>query len=145
MLAPVLVLAASMAIQSPDIPKTPEGKEPARSTEEVGDLSGFYVCNGQELGGKKYNGIAMLVKKNDIYLIQWMVSGGSTFSGIAIRQGNTLAASWTIANDRGVVRGVNLYRIDPGPRLTGRWSTLPGPGVMSNESLTFLRKLDDDE
>ncbi len=50
-----------------------------------------------------------------------------------------------MAGDKGLVRGVNLYRIEPGPRLVGRWATLPGPGYMQNESLTFLKDLEEEE
>ena len=109
--------------------------------EEVGDISGYYTCKGQEVGGKTYNGIALVAKKNDVYVIQWMVAGGATFTGVAVRQGATFAASWAMAGDKGLVRGVNLYRIEPGPRLVGRWATLPGPGYMQNETLTFLKDL----
>ena len=125
------------------------GKAGVQAEQEVGHLSGFCQCKGEELGSKTYSGICMLVKKSDVYLIQWMVTGGSTFTGIAVRQGNTLAASWAIPGDRGVVRGVNLYRIETtgsqGPRLTGRWATMPGPGALQNETLTFLKKLDVEE
>src|ERR1043165_79643 len=97
---------------------------------EVADISGYYTCKGQEAGGKNYTGIVVLTKKSDVYLIQWVVGGGSTFSGIAIRQGNNLAASWSIPGERGIVRGVNLYRIDSassGPRLVGRWASVTSP------------------
>jgi hypothetical protein len=53
--------------------------------------------------------------------------------------------SWSITGDRGVVRGVNLYQIQSGGRQTGRWATLPGPGLMQTETLTFLKKLDEEE
>ena len=146
-----LLLCTALGLASPaEVAKVGKAAAKADVTaeQEVGDLSGFYQCKGQELGGKTYTGVCMLVKKNDVYLIQWMVTGGSTFTGIAIRQGNTLAASWAIPNDRGVVRGVNLYRIETsaaGPRLTGRWTTMPGPGALQNEALTFLKKLDTEE
>lgn len=132
-------------------PTEPSGVAPKKggsssATPLVGDLSGYYVCKGQEVNGKTYTGVAMLIKKNEVYLIQWMVGGGSTFSGLAIRQGDTLAASWTMPSDRGgVVRGINMYRIDPGPRLVGRWSAVPGPGIMQSETLTFLRRLELDD
>src|SRR5436190_13119839 len=79
---------------------------------EMADISGYYTCKGQEAGGKNYSGMVVLTKKNDVYLIQWVVGGGSTFNGIAIRQGTNLAASWSIPGERGIVRGVNLYRIE---------------------------------
>ena len=53
--------------------------------------------------------------------------------------------SWAIPNERGMVRGVNLYRIEAGPRLVGRWATVPGPGVMQSETLTFLKGLEAEE
>ena len=109
---------------------------------EVGDISGYYSCKGVEAGGKTYNGVAVIMKKNDVYVIQWMVGGGSTFTGVAIRQGDTLAASWALPAERGIIRGVNLYRIESGPRLVGRWASAPGPGVVQSETLTFLKKLD---
>lgn len=115
---------------------------------EVADLSGYYTCKGQELGGKNYTGMAVITKKNDVYLIQWLIGSGSNFTGVAVRQGNTFAASWAMTGERGIVRGVNLYKIETasnGPRLVGRWATLPGPGYMQNETLTFLKKMDPDE
>jgi len=119
--------------------------EKAGLEDTIGDLSGFYTCKGKEVGGKAYTGVAIISKKNEVYVIQWMITGGSTFTGIAIRQGNTFAASWVIPSERTTIRGVNMYRIETGPRLSGRWATLPGPGYMQTESLTFLKKLDEAE
>ena len=120
-----------------------------RQTEpEMADISGYYTCKGQEAGGKNYTGIVVLTKKADVYLISWVVGGGSNFSGIAIRQGTNLAASWSIPSERGIVRGVNLYRVESGtggPRLVGRWASVPGPGVQQTETLTFLKKLEVEE
>src|SRR5262245_957278 len=106
-------------------PGIQDGKKiPARQVEgEAGDLSGYYTCKGQDAGGKAYTGIVVMTKKNDVYVVQWVVGGGSNFSGIGIRQGSTLAASWSMPAQNGaLVRGVNMYRIESttnGPRLTG--------------------------
>ncbi len=81
---------------------------------EMADISGYYTCKGQEAGGKSYSGICVLTKKSDVYLVSWVVGGGSNFSGIAIRQGNSFAASWSLTTERGIVKGVNLYRIESG-------------------------------
>jgi hypothetical protein len=124
---------------------TPNVRQPEA---EMTDLSGYYTCKGQEAGGKNYSGVVVLTKKADVYLISWVVGGGSNFSGIAIRQGPNLAASWSIPGERGIVRGVNLYRVEStsnGPRLVGRWASVPGPGVQQQETLTFLKKLDAEE
>src|ERR1022692_4342670 len=85
--------------------------QPERKVEpEIVDLSGYYTCNGVEAGGKKKAGVCVVTKAKDVYVISWLMSGGSTFSGIAIRQGDALAASWSITTERGTIRGVNLYR-----------------------------------
>lgn len=128
-------------------PELAKGKSPnVRQVEpDQQDLSGYYTCKGQEAGGKNYTGIVTLTKKNDIYLITWVVGGGSNFSGIAIRQGTTLSASWALPTERGIVRGINVYRIEggkDGARLVGRWASVPGPGVQQTETLTFLKRLD---
>ena len=53
----------------------------------------------------------MLTKKSDVYLVQWII-GTTSYSGVALRQGDNLAASWAIVTEKGVIRGVNLYRIE---------------------------------
>jgi hypothetical protein len=147
MVCPLLVLVATLGLSSPGDPKESPSKVDISKavTPDVGDISGYYSCKGVEVGGKPYSGIAVVIKKNDVYLIQWMVGGGSTFSGVAIRQGDTLAASWAMPGERGIIRGVNLYKIESGPRLVGRWASVPGPGIVQNEVLTFLKKLDPEE
>ncbi len=141
------LVVASMGV-SPELGKKENLPMPRQVEPEMADLTGYYTCKGEEVGGKKYSGIVTLVKKNDVYLISWVVGGGSNFSGIAIRQGNNLAASWAIVTEKGVVRGVNLYRIEAGangPRLVGRWASVPGPGIQQQEVLTFLKGLEKDD
>ncbi len=144
----VLLAVSSITGSSPDIPKAEKLPPLRQAQSDWDDLTGYYACKGEEAGGKKYSGIVSLVKKNDVYLISWVVGGGSTFSGIAIRQGNQFAASWTIQTEKGIIRGVNLYRIEVGPNgphLVGRWSSVPGPGVQQQETLKFLKKMDPDD
>jgi len=127
----------------------PDGTQPKTEKPEaepaIADLSGYYTCKGQEANGKAYSGIAIISKKNDVYVVQWVVGVGNNFTGIGIRQANTFAASWALTTEKGTVRGVNLYRVESGPRLIGRWATLPGPGVTQTETLTFLKSLDKEE
>jgi hypothetical protein len=134
---------------NPQLAKDAKNPPNVRQVEpEMADISGYYTCKGKEAGGKNYSGICVLTKKGDVYLISWVVGGGANFTGIAIRQDNNLAASWAIGSDKGIVRGVNLYRIESaanGPRLSGRWASVPGPGIQQEERLTFLKKLDPEE
>jgi hypothetical protein len=111
---------------------------------EVTDISGYYACSGKEGLGKTYNGVAVITKKNDVYLVQWIIGTGGAFFGIGLRQGDTLSCSWAIPGDKGVVRGINVYRIETGPRLVGRWSAFPGDGSIRSETLTFLKKIGED-
>jgi len=154
MLVPSITFAALLSLLSSSPQRadataaaapTPAEKVKAASVDDVAEITGYYVCKGQEAGGKKYSGVAVISKKGDVYLVQWMIGSGSTFSGIGIRQGSNLAVSWAIPNERGMVRGVNLYRIDAGPRLSGRWATVPGPGVLQSETLTYLKSIDEDD
>ncbi|MFO0967168.1 MAG: hypothetical protein U0793_16510 [Gemmataceae bacterium] len=145
MLQHMLLALATTGLFNPSDKVAPSRSEKAALKDEVGDLSGFYTCKGQEVGGKAYSGVAVISKKKDIYVIQWMVTGGATFTGVAIRQGDTFSASWMLPGERGTIRGVNVYKIESGPRLTGRWATLPGPGYLQNETLTFLKALEEEE
>ena len=112
---------------------------------EVADLSGYYVCKGKD-GEKTYSGIVVLTKQKEVYLIHWSLTGGSTFMGIAIRKGNTLAASWSMPDSKaGIMRGINMYEIQAGPYLAGQWSTLPGNGTQQTENLKFLKRLEEDD
>ena len=117
-----LALAISMFDTSPktDAPAPGAAKIQAGKVEEIAaDISGYYVCKGKEAAGKEYSGVCVIAKKNDVYLVSWMIGTGSTFSGIGIRQGNTLAVSWALPSDRGTVRGVNLYTVQAGGKALG--------------------------
>ena len=144
----IILVSIVLCIVAANRPETQVVKSKVEKTplDEMGDISGYYTCKGKEVSGKSYSGITIITRKNDIYLVQWMLSGGSTFTGVGIRQGNTLSTSWAMVAEKGtLIRGVNMYRIDPGPRLSGRWATIPGPGVIQTETLTFLKNLDEEE
>lgn len=150
MLRTSFIVAAALCLPAASLSDSNSAIQQAKAQKvtpdpEIGDLTGYYTCKGQETGGKTYSGVVVINKKNEIYVIQWNCAG-SSFLGIGIRQGNVLAASWTIPGDgKGVVRGVNMYKIEPGPRLVGRWASLPGNGYLQSERLTFLKKLDEDD
>ena len=149
MFSPTFLVLAALSINSPRPEVVAKAVKNVPALEaEIGDISGYYTCKGMEAGGKSYSGVVVISRKGDVYVVQWMVGSGSTFTGIGIRQGNTLATSWAIPGERGIVKGVNVYRIETasgGPRLTGRWTSMPGPGALQSETLTFLKQMEDDE
>lgn len=146
MLSHTLLVLAAFSMNNPR-PEIVAKNVPQLET-EVGDISGYYTCKGMEVGGKSYSGVATIARKGDVYVVQWVIGSGSTFTGIGIRQGNTFSASWALPGERGIIRGVNVYRVETasgGPRLSGRWASLPGPGALQSETLTFLKQMDDEE
>ena len=141
-LAALALLALSQSGRSQtDNPKATSAAKETKAAEES-DIDGYYVCKGID-NLKSYTGIAVITKKDEVYVVQWMVGMGAGFFGVGIRQGDTLAVSWAIPGDvKGVVRGINVYHIEKGPRLTGEWATLPGRGTVNRETLTFLKRTD---
>jgi hypothetical protein len=142
----LLTILFNSPANRPDVTKL-SGKAETFREKEAGDISGYYACSGREGIGKNYSGVAVITKKNDVYLVQWVIGAGGAFFGVGIRQGDTLACSWAIPGDKGVVRGVNLYRIEDtktGPRLIGRWAAFPGDGTMRSETLTFIKRIGED-
>jgi hypothetical protein len=142
----VLAALALLALSQSGRSQTDASKAaaPAKETKEAEetDIDGYYVCKGID-NLKGYTGVAVITKKDEVYVVQWMVGTGGGFFGVGIRQGNTLAVSWAIPGDvKGVVRGINMYHIEKGPRLVGEWATLPGRGTVNRETLTFLKRLD---
>jgi hypothetical protein len=115
------------------------------AAKDVGDISGYYTCRGTDGKGGAYTGVAVISKQREIYVVQWTIGVGSAFVGLGIRHGETLAVSWAMPGDKtGVVRGINMYRIEPGPRMIGQWATLPGNGLINSETLTLLKRLGDE-
>src|SRR5262245_34710888 len=76
-----------LALVAPAIPGTPDIKLMAKADifpEKANlDLSGYYTCEGQEGPDKRYKGVAVITKKGDTYLIQWILGSGLNFNGIA--------------------------------------------------------------
>ncbi|MFO0925993.1 MAG: hypothetical protein U0736_03015 [Gemmataceae bacterium] len=58
--------------------------------------------------------------------------GGVAYLGMGIRQGDTLSVAWA---NRGTV-GLSVYQIEKGPKLTGVYTELGGPGIVATETLT---------
>jgi hypothetical protein len=142
----VLSLLVPFASGTSDIPRvTP--KVDAKGEHIALDLSGYYICEGHEGPGKQYKGIAVITKKNDVYVVQWVIGTSPSYAGVGLRTDNTFSAGWalTMGEKNTLVRGVNTYRIEPGPRLVGRWATVPGDGTIRSETLTFLKKLEQDD
>ena len=96
------------------------------------DIDGYYECQGEG-----YTGVVVVIRMEDVYVVRWIV-GASTYTGIGMRDAEgAIVVGWS--NDK--LRGVSAFRIEPGPKLTGEWATLPGDGTKHKETLTFIKAL----
>jgi hypothetical protein len=116
------------ALLSPQALKenTPLAPQP----EEI-EIIGYFTCEGQTLEGT-YDGVVVISKKRDTYLVRWIFQSGQKIIGSGMREGNTLWVGWSDQTTIGVCR----YRIElenDRPRLVGDRGT--------NEKMTFLKPL----
>src|SRR5262245_39490740 len=125
MLTPVIVGA-------PDITRGTAKADKIEAAKDKGpvDLSGYYICDGTEGQDKTYKGTTVITKKNDIYVVQWVIGSGTSFTGVGVRTEEGFSAGWAMpVGDKGtLLRGVNTYRIEAGPKLVGRWAAIPSDG-----------------
>lgn len=98
------------------------------------NLLGVYaIKTGETPEKKKYTGTVDISLKSGVYNLKWK-TGGSTFDGLGIRNGDVLTAGFNNTGDFGVLQ----YRIKKGGKmLTGQWAqtkqSTPGLGI---ETLT---------
>ena len=70
MICRLFVVVAALGALAPHSPDTKVAKaEKAGLEQEVGDISGYYTCRGVETGGKAYSGVAVISKKNEVYVV----------------------------------------------------------------------------
>lgn len=116
-------------------------KREFKADPQVVDISGYYICKGSEASGKNYTGIAVIVRRGDVYVVTWVINA-SAFTGIGVCHGDNFAVSWALQSDKGLIKGVNSYKIERGPYLSGVWSTFPGQGARNKEVLVFLKSME---
>ncbi len=128
----LLVISAAFNFSSWSDPEQSKG----------GDICGYYSSRGSDADGNTYVGVAMIRKVEESYIVTWIVDEGNTV-GIGMRHGDFLSVGWMARSGSSLVRGVTVYKIDSEKKtMSGSWMTLPGPGVMLEENLEFLRSLD---
>jgi hypothetical protein len=87
-------------------------------------LASRYEASGSNPDGSKYTGTANVTVISDTtYTIVWNI-GGSTYKGFGMRLNDSLAATYTIDGEPGLV----IYKVD-GDGLTGAWAVRGHDGV----------------
>lgn len=121
----------ALALKTPTDPQKPK-QEPVPL---VGDLTGIYSCRGTDSKGKAYAGAATIRRFGETFIVEW-TSGSAV--GVGQRTGDTLSVGWKGTQDN---IGVTVYKIGPGPTLTGQWLAAPGNGQKGQEVLEFLKAI----
>lgn len=104
------------------------------------DLAGTYSVKGSSLDGKDYNGELVVTKRDDVYQMSWNV-GGSKYDGVAVQNGNAVAASYTTGTD-GKGCGAVIYKINEADNsLEGKWGEW-GVNQVGTEKATAMEKVE---
>jgi hypothetical protein len=113
-------------------------KKPKPAADEAVDIVGKYRSELVEAGGKVVVTEVTVEKRGDAYGVTYRLGDKVLFVGTAIRKGDQLSMGWLSAGQV----GVSVYKIEPGPRLTGEYTILGGIGATAKEKLTPWKKVD---
>jgi hypothetical protein len=111
------------------------------SADVVGvDISGTYVCHGENAGGQYYAGTTSITKKNETYHLVWTLRGSESHRGFGIRNGEILSVCFVTGPSLGVV-AYKIRQTDDRVELEGRWTML-GMGMARRETLVKRTELE---
>ena len=95
------------------------------------DIGGHYRVKGTNLDGTIYEGDAQITKTSEFTCeITWQ-TGGSTSTGICMRDGNAFTAGYELNGKIGLV----IYLVQDDGTLDGTW-TVAGVNAVGTEILT---------
>ena len=103
----------------------------AASASMAEDLTGHYKVSGTNLDGSPYSGEAQITATSEYTCeIVWQ-TGGTTSSGICMRDGNAFSAGYELNGKVGLV----IYLIQADGTMDGTW-TVAGLNAVGTEVLT---------
>ena len=95
------------------------------------DVGGHYRVKGTNMDGSIYEGEAQITATSEFTCeIEW-TTGGTSSSGICMRDGNAFTAGYELNGKVGLV----IYLIQPDGTLDGSW-TVDGVNAVGTEILT---------
>lgn len=89
------------------------------------DIGGRYIVRGTNLDGSEYSGKAVITRTSDVTCEIVWITGGTTSSGICMRDRNAFTAAYRMGNDIGLV----IYLVQPDGTLEGIWTVAGVDGV----------------
>jgi uncharacterized protein (TIGR03067 family) len=113
-------------------------RRPKPAADEQVDIVGKYRSEVVDPEGKSLVTEAVIERRGDAYLVTYQKDGKLMFIGTAMRKGDQFSMCWM----SGGQAGVSVYKIEKGPKLTGEFTTLGGPGVVGKEVMTPYRRID---
>lgn len=144
-----IILAATMiattATTIPVDPTSPRGKKVERKIADIADIDGIYSVTGTDRDGKGYVGVAIVQRRDQVFVMQWNMIGGMHYNGVGIRHGDILSMAWSFEGAKGITTGVTVYQIkatQQGPVLVGTWASRPGNAKQLTERAIFRAPLD---
>jgi hypothetical protein len=94
-------------------------------------LAPSYKAAGKNADGSSYTGtVTVKIISDTTFTIEWKI-GDSVLKGFGMRQGDTLAATYMLAGQPGLV----IYRVEDGGTLRGTWA-IKGESGTGSETLT---------
>ena len=112
----------------------PERKDPEIRPENLEIAEGYYLCNGK-IADKEYEGIVVIRKHGDSYILQWVI-GLEAYFGVGMRDGDRLVVGWSSSAGK----GVTVYQVGS-KKLVGTWVAIPGNGKVHEETLELLKPI----
>ena len=113
-------------------------RKPKPPADESVDIVGKYTSESIELAGMPLVTEVVIERRGDGYLLTYSKDGRLVYIGSAIRKGDQLSMCWMTGGQA----GVSVYKIEKGPKLTGEFTVLGGPGIMGKETMTPFRRID---
>lgn len=103
-----------------------------RPADEAISIVGAYVSRTEGPGGDKLDYDVTIERRGDAYLVIYKKDGRPLYVGTGLRTGDVLSMAWATQGQT----GVSTYKIEKGPRLTGRYAELGGIGITAKETMT---------
>jgi uncharacterized protein (TIGR03067 family) len=106
-----------------------------KAADEKIEIVGKYKSLSEGSDGKTHTMLAEISRRGEAYVVRWLTDEGNlAYVGTGIRQGDTLSVAWV---NRGSL-GLSVYKIEKGPKLTGVFTDVGGPGILPTETLTSV-------
>jgi len=93
-------------------------------------IGGAYLVQGSNPDGSPYGGTAEIVLTTDVTCEIFWTTGGSTSSGICMRDGDVFTAAYRLGDKIGMI----IYRVRQDGVLNGSW-TIAGANAVGYEVL----------